>query len=105
MPYKRFVKQELILRDELAIDRTRLANERTFLAFLRTALTLAIVGGTCLHLFPDSRPMILLGILFLISAAVCFGVGTWKTFTMTQQIKILRKTVKPTESPPPNEIL
>lgn len=32
--------EEKILRDYLAIDRTRLANERTLLAFLRTSLYL-----------------------------------------------------------------
>jgi putative membrane protein len=34
-PYDRFKNNELILRDELAVDRTLLANERTLLAYLR----------------------------------------------------------------------
>ena len=34
----------LILQDVLAIDRTRLANERTLLAWLRTAITLLAPG-------------------------------------------------------------
>ncbi|MCI0499055.1 MAG: DUF202 domain-containing protein [Planctomycetales bacterium] len=91
MVYTRFEQQELILRDELAIDRTRLANERTFLAYVRTALALAIVGGTCIHLFPNSRPLFSLGILFFIAAAVCLAIGTWKTVAMTKQIQLLRK--------------
>jgi uncharacterized membrane protein YidH (DUF202 family) len=31
-PYARFEREELIVRDYLAADRTALANERTFLA-------------------------------------------------------------------------
>ena len=94
MPYTRFEHEQLILRDELAIDRTRLANERTYLAFVRTALAMAIVGGTCIHFFPDSVPMFLLGILFFIAGGVCFLVGTWKTITMTKQIKLISKHSK-----------
>ena len=37
---EQFTAEELILRDHLALDRTRLANERTLLAYLRTALML-----------------------------------------------------------------
>lgn len=38
--------------DVLALDRTRLANERTLLAYLRTALGFAAAGGTLWRLFP-----------------------------------------------------
>jgi putative membrane protein len=37
-------REEIILRDFLAIERTRLANERTLLSYLRTSLYL-ILGG------------------------------------------------------------
>lgn len=49
--YERYRREEMILRDELAMDRTRLANERTFLAYGRTAIMLVITGGTLLKLF------------------------------------------------------
>ncbi len=42
--YSRFDKEELILRDELAIDRTLPANERTLLTYLRAAVALVIAG-------------------------------------------------------------
>lgn len=48
-PYERFAKDELILRDELAIDRTELANERTMLSYLRGAVSLIIAGLTFVH--------------------------------------------------------
>jgi putative membrane protein len=48
-PYERFLKEELILRDELAIDRTLLANERTLMAYVRLAITLVIAGISIIH--------------------------------------------------------
>jgi putative membrane protein len=45
-PYDRFSKSELILRDQLAIDRTILANERTLLSYLRGAVAMVIAGLT-----------------------------------------------------------
>jgi len=40
----------LSLRDELAIERTKLANQRTLLAMLRTGLYLILVSFTILSL-------------------------------------------------------
>jgi putative membrane protein len=48
-PYQRFLKEELILRDELAIDRTLLANERTLMAYVRLAITMVIAGVSIIH--------------------------------------------------------
>jgi putative membrane protein len=47
--YSRFDKDDLILRDEQAIDRTLLANERTLLAYLRSGITLLIAGVSIMH--------------------------------------------------------
>jgi len=68
-PYERFRGNDLILRDELAIDRTILANERTVLAYLRGAISLILVGITFVHFFETG----LLGYVGL--ACVPFGVG------------------------------
>lgn len=51
--YKTFSKEELILRDHLAIDRTAMANEVSFLAYIRTALTILVGGVSLLHFFSD----------------------------------------------------
>lgn len=67
-PYERFHGNDLILRDELAIDRTILANERTILAYLRGAISLILVGITFVHFFETG----LLGYVGL--ACVPFGV-------------------------------
>lgn len=47
--YAGFDTHGLTLRDELAIDCTRLANERTFLAYLRSGMALLIAGITIIH--------------------------------------------------------
>jgi putative membrane protein len=52
---------QLILRDLLAIDRTRLANERTVLAWLRTALMMLVSGITLLKLFEGVVVMEVIG--------------------------------------------
>ena len=50
-PYRRFENDQIQLRDALAIDRTFMANQRTLLGFLRTALTLLLAGVSLLKLF------------------------------------------------------
>lgn len=48
-PYSKYRADNLILRDELAIDRTLLANERTLLSYLRFAVALLIAGVSIVH--------------------------------------------------------
>lgn len=48
-PYSKFDENKLILRDELAIDRTVLANERTMLSYLRSGVALGIAGVSIMH--------------------------------------------------------
>lgn len=47
--YSKFDVAELILRDQLAIDRTLLANERTLLSYLRSGVALFIAGISIIH--------------------------------------------------------
>ena len=66
---------QLILRDVLAIDRTRLANERTLLAWLRTALMLFVTGVTLIKLFEGVLAMEILGMLLLPTGLLAAGYG------------------------------
>ena len=43
-------KEKIILRDYLALERTRLANERTFFAYIRTSLYLILAGFAFLQI-------------------------------------------------------
>ncbi len=60
-------KQDLILRDYLAIDRTIMANESSFLSYIRTALTMVIAAVTFLKFF-DSTSLHTLGWIFIAAA-------------------------------------
>jgi putative membrane protein len=43
-------KEDIILRDYLALERTKLANERTLLSYIRTSLYLLLAGIAILQL-------------------------------------------------------
>lgn len=88
--YEKFVSDELILRDELAIDRTLLANERTLLAYLRSAMSLVLVGITFIHLF-ETGIVVYVGI-FCIPFGLLVGVFGMKRYRrMDKDLSILRK--------------
>lgn len=88
-PYERFLKAELILRDELAVDRTLLANERTFMAYLRSALTLFIAGVTFVHFF-EYGMLFYLGIAFLPLSAAVAAFGMLRYRKMNKAILTIR---------------
>lgn len=46
-------EDDLSLNDHLAVDRTALANERTLLAYVRTALQLTVAGVSLIKFFDD----------------------------------------------------
>lgn len=55
------------LRDELAIQRTYLANERTLLAYLRAGISLVLAGVTFIHFSQE--------IWYKIIGIVCIPLG------------------------------
>ncbi|GAB2885573.1 hypothetical protein GCM10027046_12500 [Uliginosibacterium flavum] len=88
-PYARFQSEDLILRDELAIDRTLLANENTLLAYLRSALTLVIAGVTFIHFFAASW-LLWLGVAF-VPLGIGVGLfGGWRFWKMQKSICTVR---------------
>lgn len=87
--YTRFKKEDLILRDFLAADRTVLANERTFMAYIRTALALAAGGGTLIHFF-DSALIRIGGGLLIVLAAGILGWGIQRFIYYKRSLKSLQ---------------
>ena len=89
--YTRFKKEDLILRDFLAADRTVLANERTFMAFIRTAIALAAAGGSLIQFF-DSVATTVGGAIFLIFAAATLVWGLQRYLHYRRHLALLGMT-------------
>ncbi|HEX2534759.1 MAG TPA: DUF202 domain-containing protein [Chitinophagaceae bacterium] len=64
---------DLILREELAIERTKMANDRTFLFFLRTALYFAIAGLSLEELLRLQNVRWLSVFFFFLSGVILFA--------------------------------
>ncbi|MCB0291761.1 MAG: DUF202 domain-containing protein [Calditrichaeota bacterium] len=86
--YNRYTKEQLILRDHLAVDRTVLANENTFLAYVRTALTFFVSGITFVHFFGYILVEII-GWIFIPIGVSIFIAGWLRYQRMQKTLKIL----------------
>ena len=84
--YKNFIEKELPLNDQLAAARSILANERTFLSYQRTAITLFIAGLSFVKFF-DTHWIIIIGWVFMPSAIVTFFLGILRYIRMRDLIK------------------
>jgi len=91
--YKRFDKDELILRDELAIDRTLLANERTLMSYLRSGVALLIAGVSIIH-FSQGGWFWAVGIACIPSGIITSIVGVVRYRKMNRLISIVRRQSK-----------
>lgn len=73
--YSQVDEKRMQLRDYLAIDRTILSNQNTFLAYVRTALTLFVAGLTFVRFFNEIIFEII-GWIFVPLGIVTFVIGT-----------------------------
>ena len=80
-PYEGLRPEEMIVRDHLALDRTRLANERTLLAYLRSGVALVLAGATLLH-FSQSTWLEWVGLACIPIGILTLLFGSWR-FTVT----------------------
>ncbi len=104
MPKKQYKvdPEKLIIRDHLAADRTAQANERTFLAYVRTALAFGAGGIGLIKLFEESIPIIVIGwILITIGFVVLvFGIIRFIQFRKTISTLVHNEQVKSEENNP-----
>lgn len=87
--YDRFKSEDMVLRDHLAVDRTILANERTFLAFIRTALTL-FIGGISFIKFFDLFLLKVIGWVFVPLGILILLIGIKKYFRIKKDLQRLK---------------
>lgn len=88
-PYGKFKPADLILRDELAIDRTHLANERTLLSYLRAGVALLLAGATFIH-FASSSWFQLVGAGCLPLGLLTLLFGAWRFRAVRTKINKVR---------------
>ncbi len=79
-------KEQIILRDYLALERTRLANERTLLAYSRTSLVMLIGGLTFLQL-ESFRTIKWAGYLALGLAVALIFAGFFRYFQIRARLR------------------
>src|SRR5690606_30109753 len=86
------MNKDLILREYLAIERTKMANQRTLLTYIRTGLYFLIAGST-LGAFLDTQfwnimavPLIGIGILLMIIGGVVYRANQIKINKSLHQI-------------------
>lgn len=75
----------LSLTDWLALERTRLANERTFLAYFRTAFAL-VAGGLTIARLEALRDIHWLGYVFVGLAPIMLITGIWRLYSVNKKI-------------------
>ncbi|MBK6777392.1 MAG: DUF202 domain-containing protein [Flavobacteriales bacterium] len=76
---------ELILRDHLALVRTRLANERTLLSYIRSALYL-LIGGIALLQLEGYGDLRWAGNFSLVLCVVFVVIGLYRYHTLRRQL-------------------
>jgi putative membrane protein len=85
----RFKKEDVILRDMLAMDRTILANERTVLAWLRTSMSM-ILGGISFIEFLDVLALFYVGWALIYSGLFVFVFGVGKYMKVRTQLHSMK---------------
>lgn len=80
------INKELILRERLALQRTRLANQTTLLSFIRTSLYF-LIAGLSLESLLKMGNNIVVEILFFGMAIALFIAGVYNFFKQKKAIK------------------
>ena len=74
-------RSDTLVRDRLARHRTELANERTLLSYIRTAMGFFIVGIPAVW-WLELPGVQALGVVSLAAGVAFLGVGVWRFFTI-----------------------
>lgn len=78
-------KEQMILRDYLALERTRLANERTLFSYIRTSLYLLTAGIGVLQIDSISS-LDWLAWICIISGFVLFFIGIFRFWKIRKEL-------------------
>ncbi len=79
-------KSDRMIRDYLAAERTDLAIDRTLFSYIRTSMTVVIVGISLIKLFNDYY-LHLIGYILLFVATGLFVIGFFQTNKLREKLK------------------
>lgn len=85
--------KDLVLRERLALQRTIMANQSTFLAYLRTSLYFFIAGLSLKSLL-NINDSIIIEISFFTSSFLIFLIGVLNYFKQKKMIHENKKDIK-----------
>lgn len=80
--------EKVILRDYLAIERTRLANERTLLSYIRSSLYL-LLGGIAFFQLKEFTNFRYLALLSFVFSFIFFVIGVYRFTLLKKSLKRL----------------
>jgi putative membrane protein len=86
-------REAIILRDYLAMERTRLASERTFMAYIRTSLFF-LTGGLTLLQFERFAHLDWLGYISLTLSVVLLLSGIIRYIRVNRRLRIYYEQIK-----------
>lgn len=86
------INRDLILRENLAIERTSMAIERTFLSYLRTSLYFSVAGITMNSVLSLEHGN-LLEIAFWIVAIIILAFGFYRLYDQRKKLDNNRKHI------------
>ena len=78
-------REPLILRDHLALERTRLSNERTLMSYIRSSLYL-LIGGIALIQIEGYGDLLYVGYLSLLLCVLFVVVGFFRFMRLRDQL-------------------
>ncbi|MFW6140540.1 MAG: DUF202 domain-containing protein [Acidobacteriota bacterium] len=76
---------EIILRDYLALERTKLANQRTLLAYLRTSLYM-LLGGIAFLQLTDFENIRWIGYMALALSVILISIGIIRFYVIKARL-------------------
>ncbi len=89
-PHEHVDLDGLGVNDILSVDRTALANEQTLLAYIRTALTFAVSGGSAIQ-FLDGAVIDAIGYTFVAAGVLTGIIGALRFRTVRAQVQRIER--------------
>ena len=86
------MNKDLVLREYLALERTKLGNERTLLAYIRTGLYFLVAGSTLGQVMETTfwktigDPLLYTGVLIMV-------LGVWRFIRVKNSIAMSKKNI------------